>query len=361
VFSLNIFIHTKRLNAIRRDFDTVNYSLSMIRALARIRRLKDGKADAICAVTYDSLDRFRSSRLLGSVGDNAGGEFGSAIGTLLLWDLIAYEFQKNKLWRNHDDLFGIHECLGKLDAAIAVASYMKSLPLCCRPILDFTSDGPAYIQAERMVHPMLSSPVANDLDAAGPILITGSNASGKSTYIKTAITCAILAQSVCLCTAGSYSARAFRIYSSMAVTDDLIAGESYYIAEIRSLKRIFDAAEGGEPVLAVIDEVLRGTNTVERIAASAEVLRALREKGVLCLAATHDIELCALLKGTYELFHFEESVTSDAMTFDYRIRSGPAGTRNAINLLKLMGFEDGIVNRAHERADRYIQTVFWSD
>ena len=361
VFSFNMFIHTKRLNAIRRDFDTVNYSLSMVRALARIRHLKDDTADSVCVGGYNSLDRFRSSLLLGGVGDNAGGEFGSAIGTLLLWDLIAYEFQKNKLWRNHDDLFRIHECLGKIDAAIAVASYMKSLPLCCRPVLDFSTDSPAFINASRMVHPMLAEPVANDLDASGPLLITGSNASGKSTYIKTAIMCAIMAQSIGVCTAASYSARAFRTYSSMAVADDLVAGESYYIAEVRSLKRIFDAAESGTPVLAVIDEVLRGTNTVERIAASAEVLRALYEKGVLCLAATHDIELCALLKEKYALYHFEETVTSEAMTFDYMIKPGPAGTRNAINLLKLMGFEDEIVRRAHKRADTYLETGVWSD
>ncbi len=361
VFSLNMFIHTKRLNAIRRDFDTVNYSLSMLRAMDRIRRLKNDTADSICAASYDSLSRFRSSLRLGGVGDIAGSELGSLVGILLLWDLILYEFQKNKLWRNHDDLFKIHESLGKLDAAIAVASYIKSLSFFCRPALDFTPGQPAYIQAGQMAHPMLKSPVLNDLDASGPVLLTGSNASGKSTYIKTAIICAIMAQSIGVCTAASYSARAFRMYSSMAVTDDLVAGESYYIAEIRSLKRIFDAAGYGVPVMAVIDEVLRGTNTIERIAASAEVLRALDEKGALCLAATHDIELCALLQEQYALYHFEESVTSDAMSFDYKIKPGPAGTRNAINLLRLMGFDDEIVKRAHERANRYLETGVWSD
>jgi DNA mismatch repair ATPase MutS len=207
---------------------------------------------------------------------------------------------------------------------------------------------------------MITHPVANDLKTSAPILITGSNASGKSTYIKTAALCAILAQTICVTTAHSYRASAFRIYSSMAVTDNLNAGESYYIVEIKSLKRIFDAAGSNNKILCVIDEVLRGTNTVERIAASTEVLRALQDKGALCIAATHDIELCSLLSGPYTPYHFEEQLGEDDMTFDYKIKPGPAGTRNAINLLKLIGFDDAIVSRAHERANLYMGTGVWT-
>lgn len=78
------------------------------------------------------------------------------------------------------------------------------------------------------------------------------------------------------------------------------------------------------------------------------------------MAATHDIELCELLSGQYELYHFEEQVGTTEMIFDYQIRPGKAVSRNAINLLKLMGFDEQIVSGAHERANSYIEKGVWS-
>ena len=142
--------------------------------------------------------------------------------------------------------------------------------------------------------------------------------------------------------------------------DDLLAGESYYIVETRSLRRILAALEeGGAPVLCAVDEVLRGTNTVERIAASCEILQALAKGGALCLAATHDVELCDLLADEYTLAHFEEAVTESAMTFDYTLRPGKATSRNAIRLLRLLGFGDALADRANRRADAYLATGRW--
>lgn len=145
----------------------------------------------------------------------------------------------------------------------------------------------------------------------------------------------------------------------MALRDDLLAGESYYIVETKSLKRILDAAKEASPILCVVDEVLRGTNTVERIAASSEVLRAMADDGLLCLAATHDIELCGLLQDSFDLYHFEEQVGENEMLFDYVIRPGKASSRNAIDLLQLIGFDQQIVDRAHQKANRYLETGEW--
>ena len=102
--------------------------------------------------------------------------------------------------------------------------------------------------------------------------------------------------------------------------------------EIRSLKRILDAAEEEEPVLCFVDEVLRGTNTAERIAASSNILRYLAEKGTHCFAATHDLELTEILKDCFEMYHFSETVTEDTLSFDYTLKEGKATSRNAILL-----------------------------
>jgi len=356
---LNTFVHELVRRRSQLDVDTVNYTVNMIFAMQRLRRLRDPELDRHMTEAYACLDRLRSVLRTGGVAlvTDSGGA-GDALATVTLLDLICYEFLKNKLGRCYSEVFAIHEALGRLDTAISIASYRASLPDYAEPALDFGGDA-AFVRALAMVHPLLEDPVPNDLDTDRPLLITGSNASGKSTYLKTAALAALLAQSICTVTAASYQASALRIYSSMALSDNILAGESYYIVETKSLKRILDAAEQPGPILCVVDEVLRGTNTIERVAASCEVLRSLAEAGTLCLAATHDIELCDLLDGAYRLFHFEEQVGGEEMLFDYVLRPGKATSRNAINLLRLLGVDEGIVERAHARANRYLETGSW--
>ena len=142
--------------------------------------------------------------------------------------------------------------------------------------------------------------------------------------------------------------------------DDIFMGESYYIVEIKSIKRIIDASvAGGNQVLCFVDEVLRGTNTVERIAASTQILKSLAENGVQCFAATHDIELTSLLKDIYEIYHFEGDVTDNDVKFDYKLKEGPATTRNAIMLLKVLGYDENIVENAQKMADGFLKTGSW--
>ena len=192
------------------------------------------------------------------------------------------------------------------------------------------------------------------------MLLTGSNASGKSTFIKTVALNAILAQTLHTVLAENYQASWFCIASSMALRDDILSQESYYIVEIRSLKRILDLTRSSElPVLCFIDEVLRGTNTVERIAASSRILQAIAEQGGLCFAATHDIELTYLLEKEYDNYHFEEQVEDDQVTFDYCLREGRACTRNAIRLLKMLGYDEKIVDDANERVALFLKSGNW--
>ena len=357
---INSYIHVFGRRRSQRDYDTVNYVVNMIFAVRRLRKLRDLALDEQMQPAYESLDRLQAVIRTGGVstGMDSGG-LQEMILTVTLLDLITYEFLKNKLGRCHDDVFTIHEYLGRLDVAISIASYRASLSSYAEPVLHFAPEKERFVDGVALLNPLLDEPVANDCKAERPILITGSNASGKSTYLKTVALAALMAQSICTVLAERYEAAAFRIYTSMALQDDLLAGESYYIVETKSLKRILDAAEEASPILCVVDEVLRGTNTVERIAASSEVLRAMAEDGLLCLAATHDIELCELLQDCFDLYHFEEQVGENEMLFDYVIRTGKASSRNAINLLQLIGFDQHIVNRAHQKANRYLETGEW--
>lgn len=355
---LNCAVHEFGRRRSQRDYDTVNYVVNMIFAVRKLRRLHDGELDAQLQAAYASLDRLQA--VIRSGGVSRGMDNGSLedfVLTVTLLDLITYEFLKNKLGRCHDDVFAIHEQLGRLDAAISIASYRASLGQFAEPALHFERESANFIRAKDLAHPLLSDPVPNDCVTERPLLITGSNASGKSTYLKTVALSAILAQSICTVPASSYESRAFRIFSSMALRDDLMAGESYYIAETKSLKRILDALKEDSAVLCVVDEVLRGTNTVERIAASSVVLQIMAEAGALCIAATHDIELCDLLSESYDLYHFEEQVGEGEMIFDYLLREGKATSRNAILLLRLMGFDEELVQRAFSRAQTLEQRL----
>ena len=145
------------------------------------------------------------------------------------------------------------------------------------------------------------------MDWAKNTLVTGSNASGKSTFIKAVAVNAVLAQTIMTCWAARFHMPRAQVLSSMALRDNVQGGESYFIVEIKSLKRILEALRTDAPTLIFIDEILRGTNTVERIAASTALLTYLQEQNALCLAATHDMELTRLLPG-YRQVHFREEI-----------------------------------------------------
>lgn len=258
--------------------------------------------------------------------------------------------------RYNEDLRVIYETLGLLDSLVAVASFRESLNYWCVPDLEGDS---RKLVSKKAYHPLIKDPVPNSLETDKSLLITGSNASGKSTFIKTTAINALLAQSICTCLAEEYSTCLFKVFSSMALRDDLMSSESYYIAEIKSLKRIFDHLENNLPCLCFIDEVLRGTNTIERIAASSQVLFSLSQSNCLCITATHDIELTRMLEDNFINYHFQEQITDEGITFDYKLYPGRSHTRNAIKLLKFIGYDESIVTSAEDRAQKFLAEGKW--
>lgn len=275
-------------------------------------------------------------------------------------DLIKFNNMLKYLRSHVEDVDGLICVAGYLETAISAGTFRRSLENgYCQP--DFLEN--AEKESLQMVsgyHPLLDKPVKNSISTDRGVLLTGSNASGKSTFLKTVAVNAVLAQTIHTCAADEYRAPLFYVYSSMALRDDLAGGESYYIVEIKALKRILDAAASGKkPVLCFVDEVLRGTNTVERIAASTQILSSLSKKGILCFAATHDIELTELLKEEFENYHFEEDVRDGDVYFNYKLKEGKATTRNAIRLLELMGYDAGIIGNASAQAAYFMEHGVW--
>ncbi len=198
----------------------------------------------------------------------------------------------------------------------------------------------------------------NDIKLQQNSLITGSNASGKSTFVKALALNSIFAQTIYTCTASSFSLSRCLPITAMAVSDDILAGDSYFMAEIKALKRTIEQVDH-YPCLCFIDEILKGTNTIERIAASAAILSYLDGKNCLCLIATHDIELTNILVNSYDNYHFQETITDETILFDYQLYTGPAQTKNAIALLNYLEFDQEIIKDAHELVDTFSETEKW--
>lgn len=279
-------------------------------------------------------------------------------------DLIQFNKALRSVRGHMDEIDEMITLLGQMETAVVIGSYRNSLQDgCCIPVIHYEDQAERKLRIQDVYHPLLTNPVKNSLQAERGVLLTGSNASGKSTFLRTVAISALFAQTIHTCSASYYEAPVFRIYSSMSLKDNLLGGESYYMAEIKSMKRILDQSRiaGKEKihVLCFVDEVLRGTNTVERIAASTRIMQMFADEQTLCFAATHDVELTKLLVDRYDNYHFEERIEEEDIYFPYRLMTGPATSRNAIALLKMLGYDDRIISGAEEMAENFLKTGKW--
>ena len=131
------------------------------------------------------------------------------------------------------------------------------------------------------------------------------------------------------------------------------------MAEIKAIKRILDAEAREDIILCMVDEVLRGTNTVERIAAATQIMKSMSSKKIMCFAATHDIELTKTLKNEYDNYHFEESIVKGDVQFSYKLKSGRANSSNAIDLLANLGYDGKIIEKARNMVNRFETQGEW--
>jgi hypothetical protein len=265
-----------------------------------------------------------------------------------LVDLQVYLGSLGPLRDHQADLVGMLEALGTLDAAISVASFMDGLPVVVTPILV----GERRIEAEGLYHPLLADPVGNPVHSEGrSILITGSNMAGKTSFLRTVGINAILAQTLHLCLAESATIPRSIVRSSIRREDRLARGESFYAVELARIQEMIQDASKDHLHLFLLDEIFRGTNTLERISAATAVLHHLGAAH-LAMVTTHDLELQDLLADGYDMYHFSEQIVEGKYGFNYCIQSGPTKGRNAIRLLELHGYPESITREARQLADR---------
>ena len=283
-----------------------------------------------------------------TLNDLAASAFGY-LNMLFLYDAIVYLRSLAILRQHQAALVGLFEAVGSLDSSIAVASYLQSLPRFVRPKL---IEGRG-LDVTGLYHPLLAGAVSNSLRLADrSALIAGPNMAGKTAFIRTVGINLILAQTLNLCLAERAELPRAIVRSSIRREDDLLAGQSYFFTEIHQIAEFTQIEGRGQLYLFLIDEIFRGTNTIERVAASTAVLRHLG-KSQLVLATTHDVELQELLVDTFDLYHFSDQMVEGSYRFDYRIQPGPARSRNAIKLLEISGYPSSIIREAEALAARF--------
>jgi hypothetical protein len=275
-----------------------------------------------------------------------------AIGqTLVLWDLHVWWFLERWKRRHGRSLRGWLAAIGRIEALVALSSLAHDQPDWTYPIVERGRD---RIAAEDLGHPLLRDAVrvSNDV-TIGPsgtfMLITGSNMAGKSTLLRAIGLNAILAHAGAPVCARQLTMPPLTLYTSMRVSDSLELGLSLFMTSLLRLKRVMDAARAAKPserpLLYLLDEVLQGTNSAERQTAVRIIVGHLVKRAALGVVTTHDLELAASKDFTAhaDSRHLTEHVAVEGselkMTFDYKLRPGPATSGNALQLVRMLGLD----------------------
>lgn len=267
----------------------------------------------------------------------------------------AYYVMVRMFQKYRNEALKLYETIGYIELCISIASYRESLPYYCLPNFNDSDQ----VTFEEIVHPLLKEPIPNTRSMGNKVLITGSNASGKSTFARTLAINAIFGQLFNTCLAKSFSFKPCAVYSSMNLKDDIVTGDSFYMAEIKSLKRLLKIAESKEYAMIFMDEMFKGTNMLERIAAASIILKKFADLDCFICLATHDVELSRILGERYENYHFREVVTADDILFDYTLQEGVTTGSNAIKLLAYCHYDQEIVDQAEKYAENYRLSGEW--
>jgi len=264
----------------------------------------------------------------------------------LLWDVFCAAALARWRTRSGASVRRWIDAMGELEALASLATFAHEHPTYCFPTV--TANG-LHFMASDLGHPLIAPGrrVANDVsfgvDPVGDaLLVTGSNMSGKSTLLRAIGVNTVLALAGAPVCATHLDLAECQVRSSMRIKDSLEEGVSHFYAELARLKGIVDAANAGERVLFLLDEVLHGTNSRERNIGAKAVVMHLIDKGCIGAVSSHDLGLSDLAeesRGRVMNIHFQELVEGGKMTFDYKLKRGVVTSSNALRLMKMIGID----------------------
>lgn len=343
---LNAILSFKLKKSYDQDLKSIFYTANVIKQSQALSKIESTPAISVDFTHFKASRRF--SGLLARVeSQDMVSSIIMFIKLVFMIDYVLFHLIQRSYFKYQEEVMACYDYISILDNHYSIAMYQHTLTHYCYPKINNNING---LQMKSIIHPLLDeeNAIANTIDISNHILLTGSNASGKSTFMKAVALNLILAQSIQTATAHSFIYQPGYVMTSMANADDVLSGDSYFMSELKSIRRLFNTYQCNK-IYCFIDEIFKGTNTTERIAASESVLSYLdNQKAYQVIAATHDVELSTLLENTYNNYHFNESIQENSIFFDYKIKPGKANTRNAIELLRITQFPIDIYQRAQQ-------------
>lgn len=316
--------------------------LKMDLELESIERLRD----------YKTLLK-KINRKTGSFYNKVGLDtdiFYELISTVTLHEAMLFLSIKDLVNENKENLCKLYFILGDIDNEIALSNLYYNLDLVCKAdVADKKEE--ISIEGEELHNPIIylkdkEESVGNTFKFTKDILLTGSNASGKSTFLRTIGINHLMAKTLGFVVAKKFKTTDTDIFTSIDIKDSIEEKTSYFMAEAKTIKKMIDNPGN----IYLLDEVFKGTNTIDRISAASSTLDYLSKQGFV-VAATHDIELTNILEKDFCNYHFEEVVTKDEIKFDYKLKEGRAATRNAIRILEMYDYPEIITKKAREKSE----------
>ncbi len=297
------------------------------------------------------IDNIKARMLLFKLENKLESEFGAIFWSFLEFVKIIFLLEPILLFnilkiidKKREDIQLVFSFIGEIDIALSILHLRKILPYYCIPTITKHNK---TLNADELYHPLIPNCVGNSISINGKsILLTGSNMSGKTTFIRAIGLNALAAYTINTCFAKSFSLPKMNILSAIRISDDLMNDRSYYLEEVLIIKKLLQE-NTLNPCLFLLDELYKGTNTIERIAAGKAVLSALNDSdSSIVFAATHDIELTDMLPNQYDLYYFCESVSNKSIDFDYVLKKGKLQQTNAIKILEINDYPVEVINEA---------------
>jgi DNA mismatch repair ATPase MutS len=347
----NLFVVAFLRHDIHETFAATGRLGRMISAAARLARVgatapvsQPARLSAILSETEELRGSFRW--FLADRSNDLVASFFFWLDLLCLSDHVAAVLVARNLRRHRDTLAQVFLQVGSIDADIAIASWLERIPAHCLPVITTEKT----IEFANGFHPLLAAPVANSITLRGQsALVVGTNMAGKTTFIKMVGTNIILGRTLGVCFAAAAVVPRLMVMASIRAEHSIESGKSLFFAELERILSFVQSAERDGQEVFLIDELFRGTNTPERVAAGKAVLESLGAHAQV-LVTTHDVELQHLLGQSFLTFHFVEDPELPEV-FDYRLHPGISTTKNAIKLLEKVGFPPAIVREARRLAD----------
>jgi hypothetical protein len=315
-----------------KQIESFDFKSSYLRSLKEQLSHQGKTASTITSELQKILDQFDYSKnfLVGFILDS-----------IFLWD-IGCLVKLNKWQQNYAGVLPRwFEVIAEMDALISLANCNYNHPEWDTP--EVSSSGFAF-EAENLGHPLIDETrcVSNSFQISNEekiVIITGANMAGKSTFLRTVGVNLILASNGCKVCATSFNFSPIRIYTNMRTSDNLMNDESYFYAELLRLQSILNILRSGENLFVIVDEMLKGTNSVDKLNGSKELIHQLISLNTHGIVATHDLGLTELAQNIPSIKNqcFEVQLNNDELNFDYKLTNGVTRTMNATFLMKKMG------------------------